>query len=31
MPDQVHKVRGIFTVVNCEGWIETNLFSILAQ
>jgi hypothetical protein len=31
MPDKVHEVRGIFAIVNREGWIETDLLGVLAQ
>ena len=31
MPDEVHEVRGIFAVVNREGWIEADLLGVLAQ
>jgi hypothetical protein len=31
MPDQVHQVGGVLTVVDCESGIEADLFGIVAQ
>ena len=31
MPDQVHEVRGVFAVVNCEGGVQADLFGVLTQ
>jgi hypothetical protein len=31
VPDEIHQIGGIFSIVNCEGSIQPNRLGILAQ
>jgi hypothetical protein len=31
VPDEIHQVGGVFTVVNGEGWIESDMVGIFAK